>query len=353
VHRHKKLGTGARHGDPAVSQLLQYAAIRPSHEVEPAAAAAAQVGSQLPRKSPDSGAELQSIVDTADSGPLEATCATLVVSLCIAACQPASSSELSSAVDCDSHQGLLPLADLPGSLSCRLPLHPSFALWLPEEAPKPLQTFDEKGVVVCPFIKKLWSMVRDPCSAGLICWSRDGQSLVVMDEYSMIICLQKHFRPGQFNSFVRQLNYHGFKKKSMAESSSPSSTCLCSNGNAEADRGIREFITFTPPFCLRGREDVLHLIVRNKKLAAGGKTVRDDPPLQLLRPDGPPMRREDETFADSGRINSLHEQVRQLIVQHKLLSRSQNSILYNLKKRRFTAMEELDSGSSLEACGAF
>ena len=82
------------------------------------------------------------------------------------------------------------------------------------EKSKPLNLLEKK--LILPFIIKLSNMVRDSSSAGLIFWSSDGQSLVVLNECLMGPCLDQHYRQRNFISFVRQLHCHGFTKKSMA-----------------------------------------------------------------------------------------------------------------------------------------
>ncbi|SPO05210.1 related to SKN7 [Cephalotrichum gorgonifer] len=63
------------------------------------------------------------------------------------------------------------------------------------------------------FVRKLYRMLEEPEYADIVRWGRDGQSFVVLEgeKFSTQI-LPKHFKHGNFASFVRQLNKYDFHK---------------------------------------------------------------------------------------------------------------------------------------------
>lgn len=64
------------------------------------------------------------------------------------------------------------------------------------------------------FPQKLWHIVNE-CDSGAIGWGKNGKTIIIdalkfqnefLDEFSFI------FKSKNFKSFVRQLNYYGFRK---------------------------------------------------------------------------------------------------------------------------------------------
>ncbi|TRZ09141.1 hypothetical protein HGM15179_017968 [Zosterops borbonicus] len=57
------------------------------------------------------------------------------------------------------------------------------------------------------FLTKLWTLVEDPDTDSLICWSPSGSSFHVFDQgqFSKEV-LPKYFKHNNMASFVRQLN---------------------------------------------------------------------------------------------------------------------------------------------------
>ena len=194
-----------------------------------------------------------------------------------------------------------------------------------EEVSEPPPSPDEPGV--CLFVKTLSEMVRDPCSANIIFWSRDGHSLVVLDERSMIGCLTKHYRHGQFSSFVRLLNYHGFTKRTIAADSRD----VCHDANTGVGRYRQQRITFTHPSYRRDRKDLLHLIVRKR---SGGRAAGDQAAQPLTIVPVCLSKEAVEQSSDTVLVNSLSEQVQQLVDQYEHISRSQEGILHRLEQMR-------------------
>lgn len=104
------------------------------------------------------------------------------------------------------------------------------------------------------FVMKIWSMVNDPANHDYIRWNEDGQSFkVVHREDFMKKILPKYFKHNNFASFVRQLNMYGWHKVQDI-----------SSGSMKEDKGAEEVLQFNNPYFIRGREDLLDNIVRNK-----------------------------------------------------------------------------------------
>ncbi|KAM4721400.1 heat shock factor protein 4 [Rhinophrynus dorsalis] len=63
------------------------------------------------------------------------------------------------------------------------------------------------------FLTKLWTLVEDPETNHLICWSVNGSSFHVFDQGRFAKeVLPKYFKHNNMASFVRQLNMYGFRK---------------------------------------------------------------------------------------------------------------------------------------------
>ncbi|OBA19034.1 hypothetical protein METBIDRAFT_33655 [Metschnikowia bicuspidata var. bicuspidata NRRL YB-4993] len=104
------------------------------------------------------------------------------------------------------------------------------------------------------FVMKIWSMVNDPNNHDNIRWNEDGETFqVVHREEFMKNILPKYFKHNNFASFVRQLNMYGWHKIQDINS-----------GSMKDDRNQEEVLQFKNPYFIRGREDLLDNIVRNK-----------------------------------------------------------------------------------------
>jgi hypothetical protein len=207
-----------------------------------------------------------------------------------------------------------PAADLLTSMTAVQFLHSSVPPAAPEENSELLKDLLENRPIL-PFIMKLSRMVRESSSAGLIFWSNDGHSLVVLDECSMLPCLEKHYRQKNFVSFVRQLHCHGFTKKTM----STRAVGVGKEGNSNPGKDAGHCITFTHPSCRRDREDLLHLISKKRSVKRSSAAVDDH------------YSQSDGTVGNKVLISQLYAQARQLFVQHEQLTCSQSSILLRLQ----------------------
>nr|URS73014.1 heat shock factor protein 1 [Heteropneustes fossilis] len=106
------------------------------------------------------------------------------------------------------------------------------------------------GTNVPAFLTKLWTLVDDPDTDPLICWSPSGNSFHVFDQgrFSKEV-LPKYFKHNNMASFVRQLNMYGFRKVVHIEQ----------GGLVKPERDDTEF---QHPYFLRGQEHLLENIKR-------------------------------------------------------------------------------------------
>ncbi|XP_047200103.1 heat shock factor protein 1 [Hippoglossus stenolepis] len=118
------------------------------------------------------------------------------------------------------------------------------------------------GGNVPAFLTKLWTLVEDPDTDPLICWSPSGTSFHVFDQgrFSKEV-LPKFFKHNNMASFIRQLNMYGFRKVVHIEHS----------GLVKPERDDTEF---QHPFFIRGQEHLLENIKR--KVTNVSSSVRQE-----------------------------------------------------------------------------
>ncbi|KAG7469790.1 hypothetical protein MATL_G00132520 [Megalops atlanticus] len=106
------------------------------------------------------------------------------------------------------------------------------------------------GSNVPAFLTKLWTLVEDPDTDALICWSQSGNTFHVFDQakFSKEV-LPKYFKHNNMASFVRQLNMYGFRKVVHIEQ----------GGLLKPERDDTEF---QHPYFIRGQEHLLENIKR-------------------------------------------------------------------------------------------
>lgn len=117
------------------------------------------------------------------------------------------------------------------------------------------------------FVLKVWNMVNDPANHDYIRWTDDGQAFVVVHrEDFMKLILPNYFKHNNFASFVRQLNMYGWHKVQDVTS-----------GTMKEGSNLDDAFQFKNPDFIRGREDLLDNIVRNKS------TLEEDTSLVSLQ----------------------------------------------------------------------
>ncbi|XP_069812957.1 heat shock factor protein 1 isoform X2 [Dendropsophus ebraccatus] len=117
------------------------------------------------------------------------------------------------------------------------------------------------GSNVPAFLAKLWTLVEDPETDPLICWSPEGSSFHVFDQGCFAKeVLPKYFKHNNMASFVRQLNMYGFRKVVHIEQ----------GGLVKPEKDDTEF---QHPYFIRGHEHLLENIKRKVNNLSGTKTV--------------------------------------------------------------------------------
>jgi len=112
----------------------------------------------------------------------------------------------------------------------------------------------EKGV--SSFITKIYRMVSDPATQDIVCWNERGDGFLVRNEFVFASQIMRtYFRHQNFSSFVRQLNFYGFHKRSSPTSLTsfyhpcfkkghPELLCQIIRKSPETkDAGLRELVT--------------------------------------------------------------------------------------------------------------
>ncbi|XP_008309351.1 heat shock factor protein 4 [Cynoglossus semilaevis] len=121
------------------------------------------------------------------------------------------------------------------------------------------------------FLTKLWTLVEDPDTNHLICWSSTGTSFHVFDQGRFAKeVLPKYFKHNNMASFVRQLNMYGFRKVVNIEQS----------GLVKPERDDTEFQHL---YFLQGHEHMLEHIKRKVSMVKSEETkVRQEDLSKLL-----------------------------------------------------------------------
>ncbi|KAM9626638.1 heat shock factor protein 1 isoform 4-T4 [Trichechus inunguis] len=124
------------------------------------------------------------------------------------------------------------------------------------------------------FLTKLWTLVSDPDTDALICWSSSGNSFHVFDQGQFAKeVLPKYFKHNNMASFVRQLNMYGFRKVVHIEQ----------GGLVKPEKDDTEF---QHPCFLRGQEQLLENIKRKVTSVSTLKSedikIRQDSVTKLL-----------------------------------------------------------------------
>ncbi|XP_060099124.1 LOW QUALITY PROTEIN: heat shock factor protein 1 [Heteronotia binoei] len=153
------------------------------------------------------------------------------------------------------------------------------------------------GSNVPAFLTKLWTLVEDPDTDPLICWSPSGSSFHVFDQGQFAKeVLPKYFKHNNMASFVRQLNMYGFRKVIHIEQ----------GGLVKPEKDDTEF---QHPYFIRGQEHLLENIKRKVTNVSGIKNedirVRQDSVTKLLT-DVQVMKGKQESM-DSKLVAMKHE----------------------------------------------
>ncbi|KAA8648389.1 heat shock factor family protein [Aspergillus tanneri] len=72
------------------------------------------------------------------------------------------------------------------------------------------QTSERRWIPI--FIQRLIKAINDPRNEGMIRWSEDGNTVLIVDEQELITKLLPTFNTTTYASFTQQLNTHGFRR---------------------------------------------------------------------------------------------------------------------------------------------
>ncbi|KAI5954664.1 CTA8 [Candida jiufengensis] len=110
------------------------------------------------------------------------------------------------------------------------------------------------------FVMKIWSMVNDKSNDEYIRWNEDGKTFQVFKREDFVHkILPAYFKHQNMSSFVRQLNMYGFHKVQDISNGTLHPNCDKNGGD--------EVWQFENPNFIKGREDLLEHIVRNKSVS--------------------------------------------------------------------------------------
>jgi len=188
------------------------------------------------------------------------------------------------------------------------------------------------------FLKKTYHMI-DSCDPTIATWSNDGRTFLVKDpEVFASDIIPQFFKHNNFSSFVRQLNFYGFRK--------------IKNDSVrihEDDDEQNKFWRFKHEFFLRGRPDLLKEIRKSSQINAA-----DQQEVDKLKEEVHYLK------GEVGKLSSIVQQmahtIRQLNggEQHPAPTMSAPSYEPVQKKRRFDAENVLsmpvNQTYSLDGC---
>ncbi|CAM9252063.1 unnamed protein product, partial [Hapterophycus canaliculatus] len=119
------------------------------------------------------------------------------------------------------------------------------------------------------FLDQTFRMIEN-VPDNIVCWSRAGDSFIIKQVLIFEEILPSYYNHNKFLSFVRQLNFYGFKKVKRRASSSPGFASYPSGqgamamGAAAAVNESDSWEEFSHPQFRRGRRDLLAGIKRQK-----------------------------------------------------------------------------------------
>ncbi|CAM9634610.1 unnamed protein product [Scytosiphon promiscuus] len=125
------------------------------------------------------------------------------------------------------------------------------------------------------FLDRTFRMIEN-ISNDIVCWSEAGDSFIIKQVLVFEGLLPSYYNHKKFLSFVRQLNFYGFKKvkggaSSRARAASSNGTQGAEAGLGAATRESDSWEEFRHPQFRRGRRDLLVGIKRQKD---GGRLKR-------------------------------------------------------------------------------
>lgn len=187
-----------------------------------------------------------------------------------------------------------------------------------------------KGDFLLPqFLKKVVAILRNEDST-VVHWDEPGESIIIenIDIFSDSI-LPKYYKATKFNSFVRQLNFYGFKKIS-----------------STAYHGIKSS-EFSHPYFRRDHDELLQYIKKKKVTEIDLPTLNDSPhSIQPLAPQPQIMQPQTQNLDYGSLINvigNLQNQITSLQNQLKEAKAENEDLRYKLLSIDKTQMNNSNS----------
>ena len=143
-----------------------------------------------------------------------------------------------------------------------------------------------------PFVPKTWTMIND-CDRAICEWTEDGTTFVVKDiEIFAAEIIPQYFKHSNFSSFVRQLNFYGFRKVKKE------SIRISAAQELEDAKNWR----FRHEFFQRGKPSLL------KKIKKASHTAADQAEVDSLKKEVTELRSQLTDMSETvGRLTSLVE----------------------------------------------
>jgi len=113
------------------------------------------------------------------------------------------------------------------------------------------------------FVSKLYKMLSDPTISGMISWSPEGNSFIVLnpEDFARLV-LPHFFKHNNFSSFVRQLNMYGFHKVPHLQQGSIAAATAAAMDPATSPAMSASMWEFAHPSFQQNRPDLLGYIRR-------------------------------------------------------------------------------------------
>ena len=138
-------------------------------------------------------------------------------------------------------------------------------------SPKP-KSVALSSVRALPFLEKTYKMI-DTCPKELAGWNYTGDSFIIYDPKRFAVeIIPKFFKHRNFSSFVRQLNFYGFRKTKASSVSAKRARKAASDGIPLRRDEDREFWEFQHDKFQRGALHLLSTIRRKSSLPSSMST---------------------------------------------------------------------------------
>jgi len=158
------------------------------------------------------------------------------------------------------------------------------------------------------FLRKTYHMV-DSCDAAIATWSDDGTIFIVKDpDVFASEIIPQFFKHKNFASFVRQLNFYGFRK-------------LRNNDSIKIDPVLEEatsnYWRFHHDFFQRGRVDLLNNIRRSSSTTTNNNTDEEESPEEVVNLKSDMSKLKDKIAALSTEMVKLTNMVEDMQIKEQ------------------------------------